>query len=181
MVTKNLRPQRIVEEPILIENARIIYLNFKGEKRLYNNDGERNFHVIIEDEGYAQALLRDGWNLKTFKPRDDEEVLPGYHMEVTVGFKNPKKMPTIVMVTQLRNGEEKGTVLTEDTVGLLDSAEIIRCDLEIRPSNWSNDNGSGVKAYLKTLYATIKPNPFAEKYSHLRFNAASTDVDITEE
>ena len=162
--------------PILIQDAKIIFRNFVGEKRRFNAQGDRNFHVVLEDEAIIDLLLKDGWNLKPFKPRtDDEEFIPGYHMEVAINFESSQP-PKIVMVTETivqdpssPDGNKqirKGLILSEETVGLLDSAEIINCDLEIRPYNWGpDDNGkSGIKAYLKTLYATIKSDPFADKY-----------------
>ena len=162
------KPEKIkrIEDPILIENARIIYRNFAGEKQRYNAAGYRNFHVVIEDEGLATMLMQDGWNLKKFKARpDDEDVLPGYHMQVVVSFES-QQPPRIVMITN-----KKAVILSEETVSLLDSAEIIKCDLEIRPYNWQLATGEhGVKAYLKTIYATIKADPFAEKYSDLEFS-----------
>ena len=168
-----------VEDPILIQDAKIIFRNFVGEKRRFNAQGDRNFHVVIEDDGLATILISDGWNLKGFKARtDDEEPISGYHMEVSVNFETSQP-PKIVMVTESRTPDStsqdgfrkirKGVILSEETVGLLDSAEIVNCDLEIRPYNWGpDDNGkSGVKAYLKTLYATIKSDPFADKYSDM--------------
>ena len=168
-----------VENPILIEDAKIIYRNFVGEKRRFNKLGDRNFHVVIEDEGFATILMKDGWNLKAFKPRvDDEESMPGYHMEVAINFESSQP-PKIVMITESRIPDSefpggfkkvrKGAVLSEETAGLLDSAEILKSDIEIRPYNWGpDDNGkTGVKAYLKTLYVTIKADPFADKYSDI--------------
>lgn len=154
-----------VEEPILIQDAKIIYRNFAGEKQRYTAAGYRNFHVVIEDEELATMLMNDGWNLRAFKPRpDDEETMPGYHMQVVVSFEN-QQPPKIVMITN-----KKGVILSEETVSLLDSAEILTCDLEIRPYNWKLESGQhGVKAYLKTMYVTIKADPFAEKYADIAF------------
>ena len=166
-----------VEAPLFLRDAKIIYRNFVGEKRRFNALGERNFHVIIDDEQLASMLMRDGWNLKPFKPRpDDEEAMPGYHMEVQVNFESSQP-PKIIMITEVLVGSSlteeganivrKGVILSEETAGLLDSAHIVKSDIEIRPYNWGpDDNGrTGVKAYLKTLWITIKADPFAEEYS----------------
>ena len=178
-------PQKVkntrVITPILVEDAKITYRNFAGEKRRYNALGDRNFHVVIEDEELATMLIKDGWNLKPFKPGDGEETSSGYHMEVSVNFKGSRP-PKLIMVTEGRipdpdnPGEfkkvRKGTILSETKAMLLDSAEITYCDLEIRPYMWGpNEMGqSGIKAYVNTLYAVIKADPFADKYTDIVLN-----------
>ena len=42
---------------IIIENARIIFRNFKGEESKYDRAGSRNFCVVIEDPDMAQKVL----------------------------------------------------------------------------------------------------------------------------
>lgn len=166
-----------IEAPLFMKDAKIIYRNFVGEKRRFNKLGDRNFHVVIDDEQLATILMKDGWNLKNFKPRpDDEEAMPGYHMEVAVNFESSQP-PKIVMITEVQVKDplseegvktiRKGVILSEETVGLLDSAQILKSDIEIRPYNWGPDDSgrTGVKAYLKTLWITIRSDPFAEEYS----------------
>ncbi len=55
-----------------IEDARLIFRNFTGKEGQYNNEGARNFSVILTDD-VAVEMLRDGWNVKYLEPREEGE------------------------------------------------------------------------------------------------------------
>lgn len=151
----------MVNENISIANARIMFRNFRGEASKYNAAGKRNFCVIIDGE-IAPKLIEDGWNIRRFPPRDEDEG-PTYYLQVAVSYDNIP--PNIFLITK-----HNKTRLTNETVGSLDWAEIENIDLVIRPYNWEAQGKTGVKAYVKNMYVTIVEDDFAEKYSDIPTN-----------
>jgi hypothetical protein len=143
-------------EPIVLENRRILFRNFAGEEGRFNAKGDRNFNVVL-DASEAVLLQDDGWNVKYLKPREEGDDLLA-RLEVAVHFgKNP---PRIILITS------KGkTPLEEDMVGLLDWVEIANVDMIIRPYSWDVNGRQGVKAYLKSIYVTIREDELERKYS----------------
>lgn len=138
-----------------VENARIIFRNFAGKEGKFNPAGKRSFCLLL-DEDTAERLADQGWNVKTLNPRDPDDD-PQPYIQVAVQFGNYP--PNIYLIS----GRTK-TKLDEDTVSILDYAEIENVDLIINPSRWEVSGKSGIKAYLKTLYVTIVENEFEKKY-----------------
>lgn len=140
---------------IVIEDARIMFRNFSGEEGRFNPKGRRNFCVLI-DPSIVQDLIEDGWNIKYLQPKDDDgEPLP--YLQVSVSF---GKIPPKIFLIK-RNGKIQ---LDEDTIDILDWAEIENVDLIIRPYNWEINGMSGIKAYLKSMYVTCAEDEFESKY-----------------
>lgn len=154
----------MVEDNIRIEGARIGFRNFSGEEGRFNPKGRRNFCVFLEED-IAKDMEKEGWNVKWLQPREEGDELQAY-LQVKVVF--GKIPPKIVLVTM--RGK---TRLDEDTVNILDWAEIQNVDLVIRPYNWEVNGNTGVSAYIKTMYVTLKEDEFESKYYDVPDSAAS--------
>lgn len=154
---------------IRIDNARIIFRNFKGEEKVYMNKvinpkGQRNFCVLIEPDDAAR-LREDGWNIKVLEPKEDDDIPMPY---LPVAIRYNAYPPKIVQVTS--GGQ---TLLNEETIGNLDVAEISNVDLIVRPYEWEPGR---IKAYVKTMYVTIEEDELEKKY-HTPATMMNDDYD----
>ena len=148
-------------DEIVVENARIIFRNFTGEEKKFNRAGDRNFCVIIDDPDMAQKLIEDGWNIRALAPREEGD-LPTHYLPIKVAYNNYP--PTVYLVTML-NGKMRNKVsLDEESISLLDKADLVSADLTIRPYCWDVNGKEGIAAYLKTGYFVIEEDVLAAKY-----------------
>lgn len=157
---------------IEIENAKLVFRNFKGEKSTYNKNGLRTFCVLLDDD-MADTLLKDGWNPKWLEPREEGDERQAY-LQVKVHFnpEMPSRNPKIMAITG-----GGSTFLGEDEVAMLDWAEFAHVDLVIRPYPWDVLGKTGIAAYLKSMYATLIEDAFEAKYRKI---PAGLPVDVNE-
>lgn len=146
------------DNTVLMEGVTIIFRNFSGREGQYNREGDRNFAVLL-DEKVANAMGADGWNVKWLKPRNEEEQeAPQAYLPISVNFRG--RPPRVVLITSRGR-----THLEEDTVEMLDWADILNVDLIVRPYEWTVNGKTGIKAYLQSLYVTIQEDALELKYS----------------
>ena len=107
------------------------------------------------------------------EPRDPDEERQAY---LPVEVKYLRYPPKITLITG--SGRQ---FLDEDTVNILDWAEIEAVDLIIRPYNWELSGKKGVKAYLKTMYVTIVEDELAKKYRDVPVSGTDGDESTWEE
>lgn len=162
--------EKRVTSNVKIMGARMIFKNFQGKKTDYNEAGNRNFGVLLDDE-LAESLKADGWNVKYRPPRpDDPEQHPQAWLPVKVKY--GRIPPVVVLINSL--GKKR---LDEDSVGQLDWSIIKNADMIINPYNYPAMRGrpAGVSAYLKALYVTVAEDDLALKYADI------PDLDDNEE
>ena len=140
-----------------IDDARIIFKNFEGRGDKFNREGDRNFSLLIEDENTANALIKEGWNVK-IKPGREEGDDPFMRLPVKVKFTDYG--PNVYLVTGNRRNE-----LDEESIGCLDNIEIASVDMYIRPYDWEVNGRTGRTAYLQSMEVVQRIDRFAARYS----------------
>ena len=171
--------ERKVTANITIKDAKMIFRNFSGKQTDFNEKGNRNFGVLLDDD-LAEDLENDGWNVKRLKPREDSER-PDYEQPwLPVKVKFDPYSPIVVLITSA--GKCK---LDEETVSQLDWTRMKTVDLIIRPYNYPARNGrpAGVSAYLKSIYVTVNEDELEEKYADIPWlsDHINRNVDLEEE
>lgn len=140
-----------------IDDARIIYRNFRGEGSKFNREGDRNFAVVIPDEATANELRDRGWNIKIKPPREEYDE-PLMFLPVKIKFND--RGPNIY----LKSGGRVNN-LDEESISMLDDIDILGVDLDIRPYDWEVNGKTGRTAYLQSIHVTQNLDRFAAQYS----------------
>ena len=139
-----------------IDDARIAFRNFRGEGSKFNREGDRNFALIIPNEEMADALAKEGWNVKIKPPREEGDD-PFIFLPVKVKFSD--RGPQVYLVTGARRNR-----LDEETVGMLDDIDIRTVNLDIRPYDWEVNGKTGRTAYLQSIEVIQEIDRFAARY-----------------
>ena len=148
-----------------IDDARIIFKNFEGRGDKFNREGDRNFSLLIEDPDTADAMIKEGWNVR-IKPARDEDEPPFMRLPIKVKFSDYG--PNVYLITGDRRNE-----LDEESIGCLDNIDIESVDMDIRPYDWEVNGKTGRTAYLQSMQVVQRIDRFAAKYADMRGN----DID----
>ena len=137
-----------------INDAKIIFRNFRGEGSKFNRDGDRNFAVVIDDQDVADALVKEGWNVKIKPPREEGDT-PFMYLPVKVKFSGYG--PRVYLNTGNRQNK-----LDEESIACLDDIDILNVDLDVRPYDWDVNGKHGRTAYLQAICVTQEVDRFSQ-------------------
>lgn len=150
---------------LMIDDANLIFRNFKGAGDKYNRKGDRNFSVIINDQEIADALVKEGWNIK-IKESNEEGAAPMMRLPVKIKYGEDGRGPN----AYLKSGKSM-IRLTEETIGMLDDINILSVNMDLRPYDWEVDGKTGRTAYLNSISVTQAVDRFDEEYERYLNNA----------
>ena len=143
-----------------VAGADIRFKNFAGKKDTYNQNGARMFSILLDEET-AKDMEDKGWRIKVLENKKDPSMpaIPSVKVRVSFGVVPPK----IYMVTS-----KKKQLLNEETVMLLDTAEIVKCDIVLTPYKGKMSTDDMASAYVRTAYFTIvEDDPFEDEYAEI--------------
>ncbi len=133
------------------------FSHFDGRAGTFNDEGDHNFTIILDPE-FAETLLEvpDGWNVKKYQPADETEP-PEYTLSVKISYRF--EAPKIFFI----RGDRKYKANQED-LGDIRRSSAEKINIVVTPSRWVNGNRTGVSAYLREMYVTIRESRFADEY-----------------
>lgn len=139
-----------------IDDAKIIFKNFEGRGDKFNREGDRNFSLLIEDPNTADALVKEGWNVK-IKPGRDEDEEPFMRLPVKVKF--TEYGPNVYLRTVDRVNK-----LDEESISCLDNIDIESVNMDIQPYDWEVNGRTGRTAYLQSMEVVQRIDRFSARY-----------------
>ena len=148
-----------------IDDAKIIFKNFEGRGDKFNREGDRNFSLLIEDPNTADAMVKEGWNVR-IKPGRDEDEEPFMRLPVKVKFTDYG--PNVYL-----NSAGNVTKLDEESIGCLDNIDIESVNMDIRPYDWDVNGRTGRTAYLQSMEVVQRIDRFSARYANMR----GSDID----
>lgn len=153
-----------------IDDAKIIFKNFEGRGDKFNREGDRNFSLLIEDPDTADAMIKEGWNVK-IKEGHDEDEAPFMRLPVKVKFTDYG--PKVYL-----NSAGNITQLDEESIGCLDNIDIESVDMDIRPYDWEVNGKTGRTAYLQSMEVIQRIDRFSARYASRHDVAVDNDSDV---
>lgn len=141
-----------------IENANIkwAFSHFDGRQDTFNDEGQHNFQVIIDEE-HAKDLMAEGWPIKVKDGREEGDP-PEYLLKVNISYRF--EAPQIYLIKGNRKYRADESDLSD-----IKRATCEQIDVIIQPSPWVHGRESGISAYAKEMYVKIKESRFGAAYA----------------
>lgn len=145
-------------EDFALEDAQIkwAFSHFNGREDTFNAEGDHNFTLILPEET-ALKLQDEGWAIRRMEGYEEGDP-PEYLLKVKISYKF--EPPKIYLI----KGNRKMRADQRDLADI-NRATCERIDVIITPSRWVHGQNSGITAYTKELYATVRQSRFDERYA----------------
>lgn len=161
-------------ETLLVDNAQLVYKNFRGLQSQYNMEGNRNTGLLL-DYDQAYEMMNNGWTgIRPFK--DDVYAgidNPRHVIKVRVKFKH--RPPRCYLISSGSDGVPSKTLLGEGLIGIFDTTDSTNVDLVLVAYEYDVSGRQGKSAYLQSMFYTMYEDPLELRYAGIRTIGTSGD------
>lgn len=157
---------------VRIDDTKFIFrTNFSGDPENDPKYGSttRKGSVIIPDEGLAQELIEEGFNIGTTKPKEGEEegFVPRYYTTIIINYNSEiaqERPPKVYLVS----GDNEPRLLNEETVGAIDHVYVTNVNVTLEKS-YSKRYDKHL-LYVRVMYVEqdVDDDPYMDRYSRGR-------------
>lgn len=132
------------------------FSHFDGREDTFNAEGDHNFTIMLPEET-AMKLKEEGWTIREMEGYEEGDP-PEFLLKVKISYRyEPPKVYLIKGQRKVRADERDLADIRRDTCD--------RIDVIITPSRWVHGQNTGISAYVKELYATVRESRFAAAYA----------------
>lgn len=157
-----------------LDDTRFIFAtNFSGDPtRDRWGDNRRKCNIIIPTAEKAKELDIAGFKVRETKPSPEQEAtgdfVPEFYIMAQIKFRKndgqPVKYPPKVYLVPEPGAEP--VLLTEETIGCLDSIRVKNVNVILNPHEYEGAQGSGISLFVRTMYVEqdLDDDPYAARY-----------------
>lgn len=143
------------------------YTHFSGDPAEDKFGSTEHYgNVIIPDKKLAKSLIKEGFNVKETRPKDDQDpktFVPEYFVRIKAGYKGWSE-PSIYLFDV--NG--KPTKLSEKSIGTIDrlARQHQVADVDVVLNKYQRDSSTSPTLYIESMKVTrsASTDPYSEEY-----------------
>lgn len=154
--------EKLNDYSYVLKNVQTTYENFSGRPGRYNEEGNRNFVVKIDDPAIAQALINDGFYLKKLEKLDDDAP-DVWHMKISFKYKptpNNEIDPYDVKIKVIMNGQS--AEMNRHNVNGIDKLIIRSASVQFHPYRWDKKDPHKASAWLDSAKLRVESDYYNE-------------------
>lgn len=151
----------------IVNNTRVLFTNFAGAARQYNNEGRRNFHVVVPED-LAHDMEAMGVYVHKLEPRNEGDDVT-YTLKVSVyedadiRFFDGKTTTNVVIDNQNKDRDMGAMIDKEFAKGRVINGAV---DIEFHIARNTKVPNSSPYLRVDILILPIRKSKLAEKYDN---------------
>lgn len=163
----------------IVRGTRILFANFTGQARQYNNEGRRNFHIVVPEE-LAKEMENMGVYVHKLEPRNEGEdttytLKISVYEDADIRFISGRAMTNVVINNQDKSLDMGPMVDKEFAKGRVMNGNI---DIEFHVARNTKVPNSSPYLRVDLLFLPIRKSKLAEAYENYMDEEEDDDLPM---